>query len=45
MDVNQVSKLVLDILTTDDPVEKERLKKINTPVKIRRTNTTRKGAK
>ena len=33
MDVAQVSKLMLDIITTDDPVEKKRLLEFNQPSK------------
>ncbi len=33
MDVAQVSKLMLDIISTDDPEEKRRLKEFNQPTK------------
>ncbi len=38
MDESQVSKLILDIITSDDPKEKARLRTFNQPTKKKRKN-------
>lgn len=38
MDASQVAKLMLDIISTDDPKEKKRLKEFNQPPKKKGKN-------
>lgn len=43
MDLAKVSKLMLDIITTEDPAEKKQLKEFNQPPKKKASKKSRSG--